>query len=170
MEPYFIGHLEQSNSFSFIWIYWGAIFAFLVVFRSEITNLVQSVFGSPYKKTFNIITLTIALYFVGDLISSLNSWHQKSKLITAAKKEVSGEIQNFKYLQTSEKLSRREQFDVSGVSFTYNNLATKPYFFANRKYKENKIKNGAKVTIVYLNVEDENYILEIYTEKVDSSS
>ncbi|RLV59946.1 hypothetical protein D5018_09710 [Parashewanella curva] len=77
----------------------------------------------------------------------------ESKIFT-----VTGEVTN---LHTEKAASREESFEVSGVKFSYNDVATPKYFFANRKYQDGIIQNGRKVKVEYIKDDETNLIIRL---------
>ena len=57
--------------------------------------------------------------------------------------------------------SREESFEIEEVKFKYNNFATPKYFFANRKYGDNFIKDNQCINVYYIAENSQNHIVKI---------
>ena len=92
-------------------------------------------------------------------IFSLNKHQNHANLIQSGNyKSVSGTIRKY----SSEKVaSRGEKFSINDVQFSYNNIASPSYFFANRNYGDGVIKNGLMANIYYLSIGNTNHIVKI---------
>jgi|TARA_B110000211_G_scaffold163858_1_gene184995 hypothetical protein len=71
---------------------------------------------------------------------------------------VKGCIENYQSTLIS---SRGESFEIKDVKFEYNNYGTAKYFFANRKYGDNFIKNNQCVNVYYIPENSQNHIVKI---------
>ncbi|WP_133405981.1 hypothetical protein [Parashewanella tropica] len=71
---------------------------------------------------------------------------------------VTGVVTN---LQTEKAASREESFEVDGIRFSYNDVATPKYFFVNRKYQDGIIQNGRRVKVEYIKDNEKNFIIRL---------
>lgn len=71
---------------------------------------------------------------------------------------IKGCIQNY---QSTLVNSREEAFEIKNIKFKYNNYASSKYFFANRKYGDNFIKNNQCINVYYIPENSQNHIVKI---------
>ena len=71
---------------------------------------------------------------------------------------IKGCIENY---QSTLVNSREESFEIKNIKFKYNNYATSKYFFANRKYDDNFIKDNQCINVYYIPENSQNHIVKI---------
>tara|TARA_R110002060_G_scaffold76136_1_gene86280 strand:- start:38 stop:520 length:483 start_codon:yes stop_codon:yes gene_type:complete len=109
------------------------------------------------KVLLSLLSLFFLVLFVGILsfikLSSYESVIESNKLLS-----VKGCIENY---QSDLVNSREESFEIEKVKFKYNNYATSKYFFANRKYGDNFIKDNQCINVYYIPENSQNHIVKI---------
>jgi len=105
-----------------------------------------------------VFVLIICGFCLVNIFSLIKHQNHASLIQSGNYQSVSGIISEY----SSEKIaSRGETFSINDVQFSYNNVASPSYFFANRSYGDGVIKNGLHVNIYYLSIGNTNHIVKI---------
>lgn len=133
---------------------------FIVAFYkfSPLFDAISDTLKVKKQKLLNALLLLFTLLlFVGVLnfvkFSNYEKIIKSNELLS-----VKGCIENY---QSTLVNSREESFEIKGVKFKYNNYGTAKYFFANRKYGDNFIKNNQCILVYYIHENNQNYIVKI---------
>ena len=138
------------------------IYALPIIFVLVLYKKIKPAYDLHIKtkvKTDLFVLVLIICGFCLVNIFSLNKHQNHANLIQNGNyKNVSGIISKYSSEQIA---SRGETFSINDVQFSYNNIASPSYFFANRNYGDGVIKNGLLANIYYLSIGNTNHIVKI---------
>jgi hypothetical protein len=152
-------YYETTISFSYLSY---IIYAFPIILALALYKKIKRAYDLHIKAKANVNLFVFVLIICGFClvnVFSLNKHQNHASLIQSGNyQSVSGIISEY----SSEKVaSRGETFLINDVQFSYNNVASPSYFFANRNYGDGVIKNGLHANIYYLSIGNTNHIVKI---------
>lgn len=152
-------YYETTISFSYLSYF---IYALPIILAFALYKKIKPAYDLHIKTILKVDLFVFVLIICGFClvnIFSLNKHQNHASLIQSGNyKSVSGIINEY----SSEKIaSRGETFSINDVQFSYNNIASPNYFFANRNYGDGVIKNGLRANIYYLSIGNTNHIVKI---------
>jgi hypothetical protein len=133
---------------------------FIVAFYN-FSPLFDAISGTLKVKKQKLLVALLSLFSLALLVGVFNfvQFSNYEKIIKSNELlSVKGCIENYQSTLVS---SRGESFEIKGVKFKYNNYGTAKYFFANRKYGDNFIKNNQCVNVYYISEDSQNHIVKI---------
>ena len=152
-------YYETTISFSYLSYF---IYALPIILALALYKKIRAAYDLHIKTKVKVDLFVFVLIICGFClvnIFSLNKHQNHANLIQNGNyKNISGIISKY----SSEKIaSRDESFSINDVQFSYNNIASPSYFFANRNYDDGVIKNGLLANIYYLSIGNTNHIVKI---------
>lgn len=111
------------------------------------------------KQKLLIVLLTVFFFvFCIGIINFIKLSNYQKAIESKELLVVKGCIESY---QSTMKNSREESIEIDKIKFKWNHYATSKYFFANRKYGDNFIKNNQCINVYYIPENLQNHIVKI---------
>lgn len=133
---------------------------FIIAFYrfSPLFEAISRTLNVKKQKLLLVLLLVFVFVFCLGILNFLKLSNYQKIIENNELLSVNGCIENY---QSTLVNSREESFEIDKVKFKWNDYATSKYFFANRNYGDNFIKNNQCISVYYIQENLQNHIVKI---------